>query len=156
MPRKGAAPKRKWRPDPVYNNVIVTRFINRMLMKGKRSLSERIFYQAMKQVGERTGEEPLDVFQAALRRVMPQVEVKPRRVGGATYQIPTEVRPDRRTSLGIRWMVEAARKRGGRTMVDRLTNEIIDAANNSGEAVRRRETAHRMAEANKAFGHYRW
>jgi len=140
----------------VYNNVIVTRFINRMLMKGKRSLSERIFYQAMKQVGERTGEEPLDVFQAALRRVMPQVEVKPRRVGGATYQIPTEVRPDRRTSLGIRWMVEAARKRGGRTMVDRLTNEIIDAANNSGEAVRRGETAHRMAEANKAFGHYRW
>lgn len=156
MPRKGPPPQRKWRPDPVYDSIMVTRFINRMLMKGKRSTAERIFYAAMERVRERTGDEPLEVFDSALRHVMPQVEVKPRRVGGATYQIPTEVRQARRISLGIRWLVQAARSRGGRTMLDRLTNEIIDAANNTGDAVRRRETSHRMAEANKAFGHYRW
>jgi len=157
MPRKGPAPKRQVIPDPVFQSELVTRFINRMLIKGKRSTAERIFYGAMEIVQERAQvENPLEVFERAMRNVMPVVEVKPRRVGGATYQVPIEVRPDRRQSLGIRWMVTSARRRGGKTMIDRLAGEILDAANNGGAAVKKREDSHRMAEANKAFGHYRW
>jgi small subunit ribosomal protein S7 len=156
MPRKGPAPKRHHIPDPVFHSELVTRFINRMLLGGKRSTAERIFYGAMSVVEERAGNPPLEVFERAMRNVMPVVEVRPRRVGGATYQVPVEVRPDRRSSLGIRWMVMAARRRAGRTMIDKLSGEILDAANNTGAAVKKREDSHRMAEANKAFGHYRW
>ena len=156
MPRKGPAPKRILIPDPVYHSELVTRFINRMLIKGKRSTAERIFYGAMEQVEQKAGASALEVFTVAMRNVMPVVEVKPRRVGGATYQVPVEVRPDRRQSLGIRWMVNAARRRGGKTMIDKLSSEILDAANNTGASVKKREDSHRMAEANKAFGHYRW
>lgn len=155
MPRKGPAPKRQLIPDPVYNSAMVTRFINRMLTRGKRSVAERIFYDAMDLVGERSGQPPQEIFDRALRNAMPVVEVRPRRVGGATYQVPVEVRPDRRQSLGIRWLVTSARRRGGRTMTERLAGELLDAANNQGAAVKRREDAHRMAEANKAFGHFR-
>lgn len=156
MPRKGPAPKRLVIPDPVFQSELVTRFINRLLISGKRSTAERIFYGAMDIVQERAGVGALEVFERAMRNVMPVVEVRPRRVGGATYQVPVEVRPDRRQSLGIRWMVNAARRRGGRTMIDKLAGEILDAANNSGASVKKREDSHRMAEANKAFGHYRW
>lgn len=156
MPRKGPAPRRHHIPDPVYSSELVTRFINRLLMRGKRSLAERIFYRAMEIVEERAGAPALEVFERAMRNVMPVVEVRPRRVGGATYQVPIEVRPARRQSLGIRWLVNSARRRGGRSMVERLSAEILDAANNSGAAVKKREDSHRMAEANKAFGHYRW
>jgi small subunit ribosomal protein S7 len=157
MPRKGPAPKRPHDPDPVYGDEMVTRFINRLMTRGKRSTAERIFYGAMEIVQERAGvDNALEVFQRAMRNVMPVVEVRPRRVGGATYQVPIEVRPDRRQSLGIRWLVSAARRRGGKTMVEKLAGEILDAANNSGASVKKREDSHRMAEANKAFGHYRW
>ena len=156
MPRKGPAPRRVIPPDPVYNDVLVQRFINRLMVCGKKSVAEKIFYRAMEIVGERTKRNPLEVFHQALKNVMPILEVRPRRVGGATYQVPMEVRPERRTSLGIRWLVTSARKRGGRTMIDKLAAEIIDAANNQGAAVKKREDTHRMAEANKAFAHYRW
>jgi small subunit ribosomal protein S7 len=156
MPRKGPAPKRYLIPDPVFHSELVTRFINRLLLDGKRSTAERIFYGAMESVEQRAGAPALEVFEKAMRNVMPVVEVRPRRVGGATYQVPVEVRPDRRQSLGIRWMVISARKRGGKTMIDKLAGEILDAANNAGAAVKKREDSHRMAEANKAFGHYRW
>jgi small subunit ribosomal protein S7 len=156
MPRKGPPPKRRLTADPVYNSELVTRFINRLLTQGKRSTAERIFYNAMDAVEQRANAPALEVFERAMRNVMPVVEVRPRRVGGATYQVPIEVRSERRQSLGIRWMVNAARRRGGRTMVEKLSGEILDAANNSGASVKRREDSHRMAEANKAFGHYRW
>jgi small subunit ribosomal protein S7 len=156
MPRKGPAPKRKLIPDPVFSSELVTRFINRLLLGGKRSTAERIFYGAMDAVEQRAGAPAIEVFERAMRNVMPVVEVKPRRVGGATYQVPIEVRPDRRQSLGIRWMVNAARRRGGKTMIDKLAAEILEAANNNGASVKKREDSHRMAEANKAFGHYRW
>lgn len=156
MPRKGPAPKRHLIPDPVFHSELVTRFINRMLLDGKRSTAERIFYGAMDAVEQRAGAPALEVFERAMRNVMPVVEVRPRRVGGATYQVPVEVRPDRRQSLGIRWMVTSARRRGGKTMIEKLAGEILDAANNAGAAVKKREDSHRMAEANKAFGHYRW
>jgi small subunit ribosomal protein S7 len=157
MPRKGPAPKRHVISDPVYHSELVTRFINRLLLGGKRSTAERIFYGAMEIVKERAQiDNEVEVFERAMRNVMPVVEVKPRRVGGATYQVPIEVRPDRRQSLGIRWMVTSARRRGGKTMVEKLASEILDAANNTGAAVKKREDSHRMAEANKAFGHYRW
>jgi small subunit ribosomal protein S7 len=156
MPRKGPAPKRQLIPDPVFHSELVTRFINRMLLDGKRSTAERIFYGAMDAVEARAGAPALEVFEKAMRNVMPVVEVRPRRVGGATYQVPVEVRPDRRQALGIRWMVGAARRRGGKTMIDKLSAEILDAANNAGASVKKREDSHRMAEANKAFGHYRW
>ncbi len=156
MPRKGPAPRRVIPPDPVYNDVLVQRFINRLMMCGKKSVAEKIFYRAMEMVGERTKRNPLEVFHQALKNVMPVLEVRPRRVGGATYQVPMEVRPERRVSLGIRWLVLSARKRGGRTMVEKLAAEIMDAANNQGAAVKKREDTHRMAEANKAFAHYRW
>ena len=156
MPRKGPAPKRQLIPDPVFSSELVTRFINRLLLGGKRSTAERIFYGAMDAVEQRAGAPAIEVFERAMRNVMPVVEVKPRRVGGATYQVPIEVRPDRRQSLGIRWMVNAARRRGGKTMIDKLAAEILEAANNNGASVKKREDSHRMAEANKAFGHYRW
>jgi len=156
MPRKGAAPKRILIPDPVFHSELVTRFINRMLLDGKRSTAERIFYGAMDAVEERAGAPAIEVFERAMRNVMPVVEVRPRRVGGATYQVPVEVRPERRQALGIRWMVISARRRGGKTMIEKLAGEILDAANNAGSAVKKREDSHRMAEANKAFGHYRW
>ncbi len=156
MPRKGPAPRRVIPPDPVYNDVLVQRFINRLMVCGKKSVAEKIFYRAMDIVGERTKRNPLEVFHQALKNVMPVLEVRPRRVGGATYQVPMEVRPERRISLGIRWLVTSARKRGGRTMIEKLAAEIMDAANNQGAAVKKREDTHRMAEANKAFAHYRW
>ncbi|MCS7309635.1 MAG: 30S ribosomal protein S7 [Armatimonadetes bacterium] len=156
MPRKGPAPRRVIPPDPVYNDVLVQRFINRLMVCGKKSVAEKIFYKAMEMVGERTKRNPLEVFHQALKNVMPVLEVRPRRVGGATYQVPMEVRPERRVSLGIRWLVLSARKRGGRTMIEKLAAELIDAANNQGAAVKKREDTHRMAEANKAFAHYRW
>jgi len=156
MPRKGPAPKRSVAPDPVYNNRLAAKFINRMLMQGKRSVAERIFYGAMDIIAERTNANPIEVFERAMRNVMPVVEVKPRRVGGATYQVPIEVRPERRQALGIRWLVTLSRRRSGRTMVERLASELLDAANGQGASVKKREDSHRMAEANKAFGHYRW
>jgi small subunit ribosomal protein S7 len=156
MPRKGPARKRPITPDPIYNNRMVTRFINRMMLDGKKSVAERIFYNALEQAEQRAGRPGIEIFEEALRRVMPVVEVKPRRVGGATYQVPIEVRPERRTALGIRWMVTFARRRNGRTMIDKLAGELLDAANGAGGAVRRREENHKMAEANKAFSHYRW
>jgi len=156
MPRKGPAPKRVIVPDPVFNDRQVARFINRMLVRGKRSVAERIFYGAMDLVGERSGAPPLEVFQRAMKNVMPVVEVKPRRVGGATYQVPIEVRAERRQALGIRWLVQFSRRRPGRTMREKLAGELLDAANGQGAAVKKREDSHRMAEANKAFGHYRW
>jgi small subunit ribosomal protein S7 len=140
----------------VYNDVLVQRFINRLMVCGKKSVAEKIFYRAMEIVGERTKRNPLEVFHQALKNVMPVLEVRPRRVGGATYQVPMEVRPERRISLGIRWLVTSARKRGGRTIIEKLAAEIMDAANNQGAAVKKREDTHRMAEANKAFAHYRW
>jgi small subunit ribosomal protein S7 len=156
MPRKGPARKRAITPDPVYNNRMVARFINRMMVDGKKSVAERIFYRALEQAESRAGRPGIEVFEEALRRVMPVVEVKPRRVGGATYQVPVEVRPERRTALGIRWMITFARRRNGRSMVDKLSGELLDAANGTGGAVRRREENHKMAEANKAFSHYRF
>jgi len=156
MPRKGPAVKRDVMPDPIYGNRLVTRFINRMMVDGKKSVAERIFYGALDQIEARSGRPGIEVFEEALRRVMPSVEVKPRRVGGATYQVPVEVRPERRTALGIRWMVTYARRRNGRSMVDKLTGEILDAATGAGGAVRKREEGFKMAEANKAFSHYRF
>jgi small subunit ribosomal protein S7 len=143
-------------PDPVYNNRLAAKFINRLLMQGKRSTAERIFYGAMDVIAERTQQNPIEIFERAMKNVMPVVEVKPRRVGGATYQVPIEVRADRRQALGIRWLVNFSRRRPGRTMVDRLASELMDAANGQGASVKKREDSHRMAEANKAFGHYRW
>jgi small subunit ribosomal protein S7 len=140
----------------VYHDVLVQRFINRLMVCGKKSVAEKIFYKAMQIVGERTKRNPVEVFHQALKNVMPILEVRPRRVGGATYQVPMEVRPERRISLGIRWLVTSARKRSGRTMIEKLAAEIMDAANNQGAAVKKREDTHRMAEANKAFAHYRW
>lgn len=156
MPRKGPAKKRVILPDPVYHNRLVTRFVNRMMLNGKKSLSETIFYRSLDAIETKTGRKGIEIFEQAVRNVMPQVEVKPRRVGGATYQVPMEIRADRKTSLALRWLVSAARRRNGKTMIDRLTAELTDAANNTGSAVRQREEKHKMADANKAFAHYRF
>ena len=156
MPRKGPAKKRVILPDPVYHNRLVTRFVNRMMLNGKKSLSETIFYKSLDAIETKTGRKGIEIFEQAVRNVMPQVEVKPRRVGGATYQVPMEIRSDRKTSLALRWLVSAARRRNGKTMIDRLTAELTDAANNTGSAVRQREEKHKMADANKAFAHYRF
>ncbi len=156
MPRKGPAKKRVILPDPVYHNRLVTRFVNRMMLNGKKSLSETIFYRSLDAIESKTGRKGIEIFEQAVRNVMPQVEVKPRRVGGATYQVPMEIRGDRKTSLALRWLVSAARRRNGKTMIDRLTAELTDAANNTGSAVRQREEKHKMADANKAFAHYRF
>ncbi len=143
-------------PDPIYNSVMVTKFINGVMLKGKKTTAEQIFYGAMNQVAEKTGEEPLKIFKNAMENVAPALEVKSRRIGGATYQVPLEVNRDRRNALAIRWIVMNARKRGERTMEDKLVGELLDAANNRGNAVKRKDEVHRMAEANKAFAHYRF
>ena len=156
MPRKGPAKKRELQPDPVYGSKLLARFTNRLLLDGKKSIAEKIVYESLRIIEEKTNKNGLDVFEQAIRNVMPVLEVRPRRVGGATYQVPIEVRSDRRTSLAIRWMVTYARKRSGRTMVDRLVGELMDAANNTGASVKKKEESHKMAEANRAFAHYRW
>lgn len=156
MPRRGYVAKREIPPDPVYNSRITTMLINKVMTRGKRSLAESIVYEAFDLVQARTGKEPTEVLEQALKNVSPLLEVKPRRVGGATYQVPVEVRPERRVSLGLRWLVQHARLRGERRMVERLAAEILDAANNQGGAVKKKEETHRMAEANRAFAHYRW
>lgn len=156
VPRKGNVPKRELLPDPLYNDKVVTKLINYVMQDGKRGLAQRIVYGAFDIIREKTGRDPLEVFREALENVMPVLEVKARRVGGATYQVPVEVRPDRRLALGLRWLVNYARARGERTMMQRLAAEIIDAVNNTGGSVKKKEDTHRMAEANKAFAHYRW
>lgn len=156
MPRKGPVPRRDVLPDPIYNSKLVTRLINRMMVDGKKSVAQNILYDAFNIVNERTGKEPMEVFDQALKNIMPVLEVKARRVGGANYQVPVEVKPERRVTLGLRWLVNYSRLRGEHTMEERLANEIIDAANNSGSSVKKREDTHKMAEANKAFAHYRW
>ena len=156
MPRKGPVAKRDVLPDPLYNSKLVTRLINKMMIDGKRGKSQEILYSAFDAIRERTGKEPMEVFDAAMKNIMPVLEVRARRVGGANYQVPVEVRPDRRTTLGLRWLVNYARLRGEKTMEERLANEIMDAANNTGASVKKREDTHKMAEANKAFAHYRW
>jgi len=156
MPRKGPAPRRDLMPDPIYRSVLVTQIVNKVLQRGKRSTAERIVYDALSIIEEKTGSEPIATLKKAVENIKPPLEVKSRRVGGATYQVPIEVRPERRTALGIRWMVTFARRRNGRTMIDKLAGELLDAANGAGGAVRRREENHKMAEANKAFSHYRF
>uniref|UniRef100_A0A7V4TI20 Small ribosomal subunit protein uS7 n=1 Tax=Candidatus Caldatribacterium saccharofermentans TaxID=1454753 RepID=A0A7V4TI20_9BACT len=156
MPRKGPVPKREIAPDPLYNNVDVARLINKVMKDGKKSIAEKIVYGAFDLIREKTKRDPLEVFYQALNNVMPLVEVRPRRVGGANYQVPIEVRPDRSKSLGLRWLVQYARERQGKSMIEKLAQEIMDAANGTGGAVKKREDTHRMAEANKAFAHYRW
>lgn len=154
--RRRKAPSREILGDPIYNNKVVTKFINKMMLDGKKSVSEKIIYAAFDKIQEKSGEKGIDVFEKALERVKPLVEVRSRRVGGATYQVPVEVRPIRQQSLSIRWLLEATRKRNERTMVERLANELIDAANDRGTAFKKKEDVHKMAEANKAFAHYRW
>lgn len=156
MPRKGSVPKRDVIPDPMYGNELVTKFINALMLDGKRGIAESIMYGAMQQGEEKTGTKAIEILDQAMNNVMPVVEVKPRRVGGATYQVPVEVRADRRQALALRWLVQHARLRGEKTMTERLAGELMDAANNQGGAVRKKEDTHRMAEANKAFAHYRW
>jgi len=157
MPRKGPVPRREIPGDPVYGNPVVARLINRVMERGKKSLAERIVYQAFREVQEKAGQDPVKVLDRALQNVMPVLEVRPRRVGGATYQVPVEVRPERRLSLGLRWLVLYARQRKDRRgMPAKLAAELLDAAAGQGGAVKKREDTHRMAEANKAFAHYRW
>ena len=156
MPRKGPAPRRDLLPDPVYKSVLVTQIVNKVLTRGKRGLAERIVYEALETVAEKTGGEPLSVLKRAVENIRPQLEVKSRRVGGATYQVPMEVKPRRANTLSIRWTVDYARKRREKTMAERLANELLDASNGIGTAVKRREDVHKMADANKAFAHYRW
>jgi ribosomal protein S7 len=156
MSRKGQAPKREILPDPIYDSIQVTKLINQVMLAGKKSIAEKIVYNAFDMMKEKTGKEAIEVFEEALNNAMPVLEVKARRVGGANYQVPVEVRADRRQTLGLRWLVDSARKRGERTMELRLANELMDAANNTGGAVKKKDEVHRMAEANKAFAHYRW
>ena len=156
MPRRGFIPKREVLPDPVYGNTVVTKLINQIMLDGKRGIAQNVCYSAFETLAEKTGKEANEVFQAALANVAPSLEVKARRVGGATYQVPMEIRPERRQTLALRWIVNFARKRGEKTMAERLAGEILDASNNTGAAVKRKEEMHRMAEANKAFAHYRW
>lgn len=156
MSRRGRAPRRPVTPDAKYQSVEVAKFINRLMQRGKKSTAERIMYQALDLVAAQTRRDALEVFEQALRNATPLLEVRPRRVGGATYQVPMEVRPERRTSLSMRWLVQAARNRRGRSMAEKLAAEIMDAANNQGAAAKRKDDLHRMAEANRAFVHYRW
>ena len=157
MPRRKVVAKRQIDPDPRFNSVLVSKFINNIMQQGKKSIARSIFYDAMDLVEERVNEEtPLEVFEKAMEKVRPRVEVKSRRVGGATYQVPIEVRPERRNALAIRWLISFSSKRSGRTMSEKLAGELIDAFNNRGAAVKKREDTHKMAEANKAFAHYRW
>jgi small subunit ribosomal protein S7 len=156
LPRKGYVEKRDVLPDPIYGNKVVTKLINQVMLDGKRGIAQKICYGAFDLIKERTGRDPMEVFEEALNNIMPVLEVRARRVGGATYQVPVEVRPERRQTLGLRWLVNYARDRGEKTMIERLAGEIMDAVNNTGGAVKKKEDTHRMAEANKAFAHYRW
>lgn len=156
MPRKGPAKKREVIPDPVYGSRMLSRLINRVLLCGKKGTAEKIVYGALDIISSKGNKEGIDVFEDALRNVMPMIEVKPRRVGGATYQVPVEVRPERKISLAMRWIVTNSRKRGGHTMMEKLAAELMDAANNTGASIKKKEDGHKMAEANKAFAHYRY
>ncbi len=156
MPRKGYIAKRDILPDPIYRNKIVTKFINQIMLDGKKGVAESIIYNAFSIIQEKTGKDPIEVFETALKNVMPVLEVKARRVGGANYQVPIEVRADRRQTLGIRWLVNFSRKRSEKTMQERVAGELMDAANNTGGSIKKKDETHKMAEANKAFAHYRW
>ncbi len=156
MPRKGNTPKRDVLPDPVYGSVVVAKLINSIMLDGKKGTAQAIVYGAFDQIKAQTGEEPLEVFEKAMNNIMPVLEVKAKRIGGANYQVPVEVRPERRQTLGLRWLTKYTRLRGERTMADRLAKELIDASNNTGASVKKKEDTHKMAEANKAFAHFRW
>ncbi|MBN1660669.1 MAG: 30S ribosomal protein S7 [Anaerolineae bacterium] len=156
MSRRNRPPKREIEPDIKYSSVMVSRFINKLMRDGKKSTAQSVFYDALDLVEQRAKRSGLEVFEQAIRNVTPILEVKPRRVGGATYQVPVEVRPERRVSLAVRWLVDTARRRPGKSMAEKLANELLDAANNTGATVKKREDTHRMAEANRAFAHYRW
>ncbi len=156
MPRRGNVSRIEVLPDPVYNSKVLTKFINQVMLDGKKGTAENIVYGAFDIIKDKTGNDPMEVFNTAMKNVMPVLEVKARRVGGANYQVPIEVRADRRQALAIRWLVDYARKRGGKSMQEKLAGELMDAANNTGAAVKKREDTHKMAEANKAFAHYRW
>ena len=156
MPRRGNVPKREVLPDPMYRSVLVTKLINSIMLDGKKGVAQKVVYGAFDIVKEQTDKDPIEVFTAAMENIMPSLEVKARRVGGATYQVPMEVRPERRQTLGLRWLTQFARKRSEKTMKERLAGELMDAANNTGSAVKKREETHRMAESNKAFAHFRW
>ena len=156
MPRKGHTQKRDVLADPIYNNKVVTKLINNIMLDGKKGVAQKIVYGAFDRVAETTGKDAMEVFEEAMNNIMPVLEVKARRVGGSNYQVPIEVRPDRRTTLGLRWLVQYSRLRGEHTMSERLAKEIMDAANNTGAAVKKREDTHKMADANRAFAHYRW
>jgi small subunit ribosomal protein S7 len=156
MPRKGPAPRRELMPDPIYRSVLVTQIVNKVLVRGKRSTAEKIVYSALETIEEKTGTEPISTLKRAIENIKPQLEVKSRRVGGATNQVPIEVRPRRANTLAIRWMVGYSRQRREKTMAERLANELMDASNGIGASVKRREDTHKMAESNKAFAHYRW
>ena len=156
MPRRGNVPKREVLPDPIYNSVIVTRLVNSIMLDGKKGVAQKVVYGAFDLIKEKTGNEPLEVFNTAIENIMPSLEVKARRVGGSTYQVPIEVRPERRRTLGLRWLTSYSRARNEKTMRERLAGEIMDAANSTGAAVKKREDTHRMADSNKAFAHFRW
>ena len=156
MPRRGNVPKREVLPDPQYNSVLVTKLVNSIMLDGKKGVAQKVVYDAFQIVEEKTGKNGLEAFQEAMENIMPSVELKARRVGGATYQVPIEVRAERRQTLGLRWLTAYSRKRGERTMKERLAGEILDACNNTGSSVKKREDTHKMAEANKAFAHFRW
>ena len=156
MPRRGNVPKREVLPDPIYNSVLVTKLVNSIMLDGKKGVAQKIVYGAFEIVEEKTGKNGLEAFQQAMENIMPAVEVKTRRVGGANYQVPIEVRPERRQTLGLRWLTGYSRKRSEKTMKERLAGELMDACNNTGAAVKKREDTHKMAEANKAFSHFRW
>ena len=156
MPRRGFIPKREVLADPIYNSVVVTKLINQVMNDGKRGVAQKAVYEAFDSIREKTGREPGEVFEQAMNNIMPVLEVKARRVGGATYQVPIEIRAERRQTLGLRWLVSFSRQRREKTMVERLANEILDASNGLGASVKRREDTHKMAEANRAFAHYRW
>ena len=156
VPRRGNVPKREVLPDPMYRSVLVTKLINSIMLDGKKGVAQKVVYGAFDIVKEQTDKDPIEVFTAAMENIMPSLEVKARRVGGATYQVPMEVRPERRQTLGLRWLTMFARKRSEKTMKERLAGELMDAANNTGSAVKKREETHRMAESNKAFAHFRW
>ena len=156
MPRKGPVAKRDVLPDPIYNSKLVTKLINKLMLDGKRGTAQKILYSSFDIIKEKSGRDTMEVFEEALNNIMPVLEVRARRVGGSNYQVPVEVRAERRITLGLRWLVNYSRLRGEKTMEQRLANEILDAANNTGSAVKKREDTHKMAEANKAFAHYRW
>lgn len=156
MPRRGNVPKREILPDPMYNSVLVTKLVNSIMLDGKKGVAQKVVYGAFDIIAEKSGKDALEVFTAALENIMPTLEVKARRIGGATYQVPIEVRPARRQTLGLRWLTQYARARSEKTMKERLAGEILDASNNTGNSVKKREDTHKMAESNKAFAHFRW